>query len=63
MQLSKNGIPDVDCVLTTRELALMLKEAGIDFKSLEDQQADEPLGLYTGSALSLEHQAASWRLP
>jgi len=49
-QLSRDGRPDVDVVLTTRELASMIKEAGIDFQSLEDQEQDEPLGLYTGSA-------------
>jgi iron-only hydrogenase group A len=49
-QLGRNGVPDVDNVLTTRELAAMIKEAGIDFKSLPDQEHDEPLGLYTGAA-------------
>jgi len=49
-QLSVNGIKDVDHVLTTRELAQMIKEAGIDFNSLPDEEPDDPLGLYTGAA-------------
>jgi len=49
-QLGKDGHPDVDHVLTTRELALMIREAGIDFKSLDDEDADAPLGIYSGAA-------------
>lgn len=41
---------DVDAVLTTRELAKMIKDAGIDFKSLEDEQFDNPMGLSSGAA-------------
>jgi iron-only hydrogenase group A len=49
-QLAADNIKDVDHVLTTRELAQMIKEAGIDFKSLSDEEHDAPLGLYTGAA-------------
>ena len=49
-QLADDSIKDVDHVLTTRELAQMIKEAGIDFKSLSDEEHDAPLGLYTGAA-------------
>ncbi|HHW47851.1 MAG TPA: 2Fe-2S iron-sulfur cluster binding domain-containing protein [Clostridiaceae bacterium] len=49
-ELKNNGYPNVDAVLTTRELAKMIKEAGIDFKSLEDSKFDNPLGLSTGAA-------------
>ena len=45
-----DGRPSVDAVLTTRELARMIKEAGIDFNSLEGSGFDEPLGLSTGAA-------------
>ncbi|MBQ6621666.1 MAG: iron hydrogenase small subunit [Mogibacterium sp.] len=45
------GVPDVDYVLTTRELARMIKEAGIDFLNLEDEQYDSPLSDYTGAAV------------
>jgi NADP-reducing hydrogenase subunit HndD len=45
-----DGQPNVDAVLTTRELARMIKESGIDFRSLEDGQFDNPLGYSTGAA-------------
>ena len=43
-------MPDVDLVLTTRELARMIKMAGIDFTALPDQKMDRPLGMSTGAA-------------
>ncbi|MEG1641509.1 MAG: NADH-dependent [FeFe] hydrogenase, group A6 [Synergistaceae bacterium] len=43
------GIPDVDAVLTTRELARMIKDAGIDFKNLPEEEYDSPLGSSTGA--------------
>ena len=42
---------DVDFVLTTREAARMIKEAGIDFIELADENFDEPLGVSTGAAV------------
>jgi len=51
-QLQSNpGIPDVDAVLTTRELARMIKNAGIDFKNLPEEEYDSPLGSSTGAAV------------
>lgn len=50
-ELSRDGMQDVDIVITTRELAKMLKEAGIDFKSLEDEKFDNPLGESTGASV------------
>lgn len=50
-ELSNNGSPDVDIVISTRELAKMLKEAGIDFASLEDEYFDSPLGESTGASV------------
>ncbi len=41
--------PDVNAVITTRELARMIKEAGIDFKNLPDSKYDNPLGEYSGA--------------
>ena len=41
---------DVDAVLTTRELARMIKDAGIDFCALPDEGFDDPLGLSSGAA-------------
>ena len=49
-ELYNGGLANVDAVLTTRELARMIKDFGIDFKSLEDAQFDNPLGLSTGAA-------------
>ena len=46
-----NGVPDVDYSLTTRELARMIKEAGIDFANLADEGYDDPLGEGTGAAV------------
>ncbi len=45
------GIPDVDAVLTTREAAKMIREMGLDFPNLNDEQFDEPLGISTGAAV------------
>ena len=45
------GVPDVDIAITTRELARMIKRAGIRFNDLPDEKADEPLGLGTGAAV------------
>jgi NADP-reducing hydrogenase subunit HndD len=50
-ELSATGYPDVDVVLTTRELGRMIKQAGIDFTKLEDEQFDEVLGDSTGAAV------------
>jgi len=46
-----DGLQDVDAVLTTRELARMIKEAGIDFVNLPDEEFDQPLGMSTGAAV------------
>jgi NADH-quinone oxidoreductase subunit G len=40
---------DVDIVITTRELARMIKQAGIEVLKLADEEADNPLGPYTGA--------------
>ena len=45
------GIADVDIALTTRELARMIKRAGLDFNALADEEFDLPLGLGTGAAV------------
>lgn len=46
-----NGVPDVDYALTTRELARMIKTAGILFNSLPDEKFDDPLGESTGAGV------------
>jgi len=49
-EMAASGVRDVDYVLTTRELAKMIKEAGIDFRALPDEPMDAPLGLSSGAA-------------
>lgn len=44
-----SGVQDIDCSITTRELARMIKSAGINFNELEDEEADSALGMYTGA--------------
>ncbi|HIV03274.1 MAG TPA: iron hydrogenase small subunit [Candidatus Aphodoplasma excrementigallinarum] len=50
-ELSHNGLQDVDIVLTTRELARMIKEAGIDFVKLPDEEFENPFGAATGAGV------------
>ncbi len=46
-----NGVPAVDYSMTTRELARMIKKAGIRFLDLPDEGFDDPLGRSTGAAV------------
>jgi len=48
-EMKSSGCQDVDYVLTTRELANLIKHAGIDFKSLESSKPDQLVGAYTGA--------------
>lgn len=50
-ELAATGYADVDYVLTTRELAEMINEAGIDFNSLEDSTFDDPIGEASGAGV------------
>ncbi len=50
-ELASTGYPDIDEVLTTRELAEMIKESGIDFRNLPDEQFDDPMGEATGAGV------------
>ncbi len=45
------GVPDVDITITTRELARMIKKAGIMWDNLPEETADSPLGGYTGAGV------------
>lgn len=45
------GVPDVDYVLTTRELAQMIKRYGIDLAALPQEEFDIPLGIGTGAGV------------
>jgi NADH-quinone oxidoreductase subunit G len=49
-EMHASGYQDVDIVLTTRELAGMIKQAGIDFINLPDSEPDSILGDYSGAA-------------
>lgn len=48
-ELEYAGNHDVDSVISIRELALMIKEAGLDYLSLEEAEFDNPLGESTGA--------------
>lgn len=50
-EMESDGLRDVDNVLTTRELAIMIKREGIDFNSLEDYVPTSPLAKYTGAGV------------
>lgn len=48
-EMQDSGFKDVDVVITTREFAELIRDNGIDFENLEDQEFDLPLGSYTGA--------------
>jgi iron-only hydrogenase group A len=48
-EMNSSGYRDVDHVLTTREIARMIREAGIDFATLPDVSADKLMGIYSGA--------------
>jgi NADH-quinone oxidoreductase subunit G/[NiFe] hydrogenase diaphorase moiety small subunit/NADP-reducing hydrogenase subunit HndD len=50
-EMHDSGYKDVDYVLTTRELAIMIKQAGIDFMKLEDMHYDRLMGESTGAGV------------
>ena len=49
-EMNASGVRDVDYVLTTRELARMIRQANLAFTELPDGAMDAPLGLSTGAA-------------
>ena len=49
-EMQNDGNANVDAVITTRELARMIKTAGIDFVNLPEGDFDSPLGLSSGAA-------------
>ncbi len=50
-EMNDSGYRDVDVVLTTRELARMIKQSGFDFNKLADEEFDNPMGMSTGAAV------------
>jgi len=49
-EMNASGVRDVDFVLTTRELARMIRQAGLEFTKLPEGEMDAPLGLSSGAA-------------
>jgi NADP-reducing hydrogenase subunit HndD len=50
-EMRSSGYKDVDFVLTTRELAIMIKQAGLDFEALPEERFDTIMGSSTGAAV------------
>jgi len=50
-EMRSSGYNDVDYVLTTRELAIMIRQAGLDFESLPEEHCDSFMGSSTGAAV------------
>ncbi len=50
-EMFASGYQDIDTVLCTRELVRMIKQAGIDFDSLPDEECDSILGEYAGAGV------------
>ncbi|MFY9285352.1 MAG: [FeFe] hydrogenase, group A [Tissierellaceae bacterium] len=50
-EMEVDGVRDVDIVITTNELARMIKELGIVFEELEDEALDMPFGLASGTGI------------
>lgn len=50
-EMARDGITDVDIVITTRELAKMIRRLGLDFVNLPEGEFDSPLGEGTGAAV------------
>jgi iron only hydrogenase large subunit-like protein len=50
-EMFASGFQDIDAVLCTRELGRMIKQAGIDFENLPEEQADSILGEYSGAGV------------
>ena len=52
MELSSEGIPDVDVVITVREFARLLRRMGVDLHSIEPEPFDNPfMSASTGAAV------------
>ena len=50
-EMTTNGYREVDAVLTTRELARMIKSASIDFPNIVDEEFDDPFGITSGAGV------------
>ncbi len=50
-EFSHDGIREVDVVLTTQELAIMIKEIGVNFDTIEEESLDMPFGVASGAGI------------
>nr|WP_290641663.1 NADH-dependent [FeFe] hydrogenase, group A6 [Labilibaculum sp.] len=50
-EMKDSGYKDVDFVLTTRELAVMIRQAGIEFEKLNDENFDSIMGMGSGAGV------------
>ena len=50
-EFQKDGVKDVDAVITTQELILMIKESGLAFDELEPEAVDMPFGIVSGAGV------------
>ena len=50
-EMNSSGYRDVDLVITTRELSRMIKETGLDFEKLPEEEYDAPMGISTGAGV------------
>lgn len=50
-EMEVDGLRDVDAVITTRELARMIKQAGINYDRLPDEGFDNIMGEYSGAGV------------
>lgn len=48
-EMKDSGCQDVDLVITTRDLAWLIRDCGINWNDLEEESFDDPLGQYTGA--------------
>lgn len=50
-EMINRGLKNIDATLTTRELAKLIKESGIDISKIEDGEVDKAMGKYTGAGI------------
>ena len=50
-EFCRNGVPDVDYVITTKELILMIKELGVQFQEIEPSAPDMPFSINSGAGV------------
>ena len=50
-EFSHDGVREVDVVLTTQELAIMIKEVGVNFHTIEEESLDMPFGIASGAGI------------